>query len=813
MARGREGRDAGAPDALRAIAGLRVVELGGDVAAAYCTRLLGDLGADVVKVEPPSGDPLRSWGPFAGDVPDPNASGLFRALNTNKRSIVASVSDAAGADVVLHLVREADVVVESLGAGRLELLGLGPRELAAANRSLATVRISVTGQHGPYRDRPVTDLTLQAMGGWVSAHGLPGRAPVQVGGRLPELTVASFAAAAALTAAVAARDLAQAVVVDLSMLECLVGTLAYPMLFNESLKALGLPPPDQRHATLPGIVRCRDGWVGVNCLTGQHWQDMCSMVGLDEFAGRQTELGWGGPELEKFYAGLQTWLDDRDVESVVELGQAFRIPVAPVGDGRALPSYSQFQERPFFVPEPEAGYPLPGPPWRLSRTPVGPPTPAPSLGAPAPFPLTPRAEPAGDSPRQVRDYLPFLGLRVIDLGTFWAGPYAGMYLGALGADVVKIESVQRPDGFRFSGALPQEGDDYYDRSGIWQATNLDKRDLTLDLTGPEGRSLLERLVESADVVIENFSARVVEQFGLGYERLRILKPDVIMVRMPGFGLDGPWRDYVGWAMSIEQAAGMCAVTGEADRPMNPGGFVDPVIGMHAAVAIQAALEYRRRTGEGQMIEVAQLEVGANLTVEQVVDWGLNQRVARRTGNRDRRFAPQGVYTCASTATPARPGDWVAISVRDDDDWRALVDAIGRPSWARADDLATVDGRRARHDEIDRHLLAWTSARDADDVVDVLLSAGVPAARQLRVDRLYEEPQLLARHYYQALDNKKTGTRRYPGWPMQFSFLHAPHRFGPPTLGQHNVEILRGELGVTDADLARLAAGRVIGDRM
>jgi crotonobetainyl-CoA:carnitine CoA-transferase CaiB-like acyl-CoA transferase len=370
VARGRERDDTGRSGAPRALHGVRVVELGGEIAAGYATKLLADLGAYVVKVEPPTGDPLRTWGPFPGDVVDGERSGLFRALNGGKRSIVADVVDA-DASAVWELIEGADAVVESLGPGGLEGRGLAPEQLVARNPQVALVRISPFGQVGPARDLPVTDLTLQAMGGWVSAHGLPGRRPVQFGGRLNEYTVASFAAASALTAIRAARDTAGAVIVDLSMLECLVGTLAYPMLFDESLRALGLPPPDQRHATLPGIVRCRDGWVGINCLTGQHWQDVCAMAGLDEFAGRQTELGWGGPELEKFYARLQPWLDEHTGEEIVELSQAFRIPAAPVGDGQSLLSCAQFSQREFFVADAEGGSPLPGPPWRLGGTPAG----------------------------------------------------------------------------------------------------------------------------------------------------------------------------------------------------------------------------------------------------------------------------------------------------------------------------------------------------------------------------------------------------------------------------------------------------------
>jgi crotonobetainyl-CoA:carnitine CoA-transferase CaiB-like acyl-CoA transferase len=404
-------------------------------------------------------------------------------------------------------------------------------------------------------------------------------------------------------------------------------------------------------------------------------------------------------------------------------------------------------------------------------------------------------------------YLPFAGLRVIDMGTFWAGPYAAMYLGALGADVIKIESVQRPDGFRYSGAYPQEGADWHDRSGIWQATNLNKRDLTLDLSRPEGRQLLRRLIATADILIENFSARVMDSFGLSYEAVSGLRPDIIMVRMPGFGLEGPWRDYVGWAMGIEQASGMAWVTGDPDgRPRNPGGFLDPVIAMQTSVAIQAALERRRRTGEGQLIEVAQMETAAAMCADQLIAWTTEGEIPGRSGNRSASLAPQGVYRCAGEQ------EWVALSVRHDADWRALVNVLGRPEWALAEKLATLSGRLTDHDEIDARLTAWTATRSAASVVSALFAAGIPAGTLLRAPAMYDEPQLVARSWYQELDHRLCGRRRYPGWPMRWSWAGSGHHlFGAATLGQHNAEILGGELGLTADELARLAVDRIIGD--
>jgi len=788
-----------------ALDGLRVLELGGEIAAPYASKLLADLGADVTKFEPSEGDPLRTWG----------SGGLFAYLNGAKRSVVAALATDGGRSDLLAAAAETDLIIENLGAGALEALGLGLDALRAAQPTIALVRISDVGQHGPYAGVPTSGLTLQAIGGWVSSHGVPNQDPVQVGARIHEYTAGTFAAAAALTAVRAARIRQELVVVDLSAMECLVGTLAYPNLVMEDTLAAGMPPPQARWFPLPGIRPCRDGWVGINCLTGQHFLDACSMFGIDEFGPRQQEIAAGGEALVEFFSHVQPWLDERDAQDVVELSQAFRVPAAPVGDGRMMLDYGQFRERPFFIEE--DGVTMPGPPYRFGATPAARRGRAPALGHGSPFSARSTVSDAGARAKNGADgadaaaqaVLPFAGLRVVDLGSFWAGPYCTMYLGALGADVVKIESTRRPDGFRFSGAFPSMGEDWYDRGGIFAGTNLNKRELTLELSNEKGRALFRWLVEQADLVLENFSARVVDQFGIGYEKLRQLKPDLIMVRMPGFGLEGPWRDYVGWAMVIEQATGMASVTGPPELPMHPGGLADPVIGMHAAVAIQAALDHRDRTGEGQLIEIAQLETGANLTAELVIEWSARQEALARVGNRDRRYAPQGVYACRSD-TPIP--EWVAITVADDDQWRSLADAIGRADWADDPMLTTLDGRHARHEALDTGIAAWTVDRPPDDVVDLLRPLGIPVAKVLAVPRMYDDPQLVARGYYVPLDHQKTGVRRYPGWPMRFSFTDVQHRFGAPTLGQHNREVLR-EFALSDEEIDALERDGIIGNRM
>ncbi len=414
---------------------------------------------------------------------------------------------------------------------------------------------------------------------------------------------------------------------------------------------LGMPP-NTKAGPVMGIVRAADGWLGINCLTGQHWLDVCAMLGLPEYGEHQIAVMLGGPERAEFYEKAQPWLSERTVDEIVELGQALRIPATPVNDGatassnvRSTAIAGSSSRQGAMIGRSVDRAPRSGC-RRLLSCRFG------------PHPVTARPPRVSAAERRRPDAgreMPFDDVKVLDLSTFWAGAYLTCYLGAFGADITKVESIQRPDGFRYSGAYAHEGDLWYERSGMWQATNLNKRDITLDLTSDDGRDIARRLVRDADVVVENFSPRVVEQFGLDYESLVALNPDVIQVRMPGFGLQGPWRDYVGWAFNFEQTSGMAAVTGYPDGPPCVlQGPADPIVGVHAGVALLAALEHRRRTGEGQLIEIAQIEVAASVVAEPVIEHSMNGVVMPREGNRQRGYL-QGVYPTAVD------GEWVAIS--------------------------------------------------------------------------------------------------------------------------------------------------------
>jgi crotonobetainyl-CoA:carnitine CoA-transferase CaiB-like acyl-CoA transferase len=280
-----------------------------------------------------------------------------------------------------------------------------------------------------------------------------------------------------------------------------------------------------------------------------------------------------------------------------------------------------------------------------------------------------------------------------------------------------------------------------------------------------------------------------------------------MVRMPAFGLDGPWRDRTGFAMTIEQASGLAWMTGYPDLPLVVRGACDPVGGMQAVFALLLALEHRRRTGEGQLVEVPLVETALNLAAEQVIEYSAYGELLVRDENRGPVSAPQGLYRCATE------GRFVALAVASDSQWQSFRRVMGDPEWARSESLAHAAGRRAHHDEIDDAIETWLADQEAEAAAERLVAVGVPAQAAVNAHRVMPNPQLEHRSFFQTMVHPVTGPTRYPGFPMRFSRLGPNlHRNPPPTLGQHNQEILQGELGLSDSELESLREQKIVGDR-
>jgi crotonobetainyl-CoA:carnitine CoA-transferase CaiB-like acyl-CoA transferase len=779
---------------------LQVVDCSSGIPGGYCAKLLGDAGADVVKVEGPDGDPLRRWtnqGYWSGA--DPNAAdgggALFQFLHFGHRSIIKEHFD----DELDALLAGADILITD-GHG----LAGDPVALHERYPQLVVVAITPYGLAGPYADRPFTEIILQAESGALAVRGHPSREPVQAGGRTMEWVSGLYAAVAALAATRVVRHGGPGELVDLSMSEVAntTGTTAADLM--DSLRGRPNPETPGRSFETPSVEPTSDGYVGFNTNTRTQFDSFLLMIERPDLI----EAGFWAPisnrikNWQEWNGIIHDWTTEHTTAEVVALAAELRIPVAPVSDGPAVADLEQANARGSLFDDPSGTFRVPRRPWRIDGELAPPPRPAPRLGEHTGTVLPrPPKPPATHGPE-----LPLHGVKVVDLTAWWAGPSASAMLAALGADVVHVESVTRADGMRYTSGVSTDRDDWWEFSALFHTSNTNKRDLTLDLTRAEGRSLALRLIEQADLVVENYTPRVIEQFDLGWDVVHAANPRAVMVRMPAFGLDGPWRDRPGFAQTMEQVTGLAWLTGHVDdQPRIQRGPCDPNGGMHAVVGALVALELRDRNGVGSLVESTMFEAALNISAELIVEWTKYGNALTREGSRSPWAAPQGVY---ATDTRER---WLVLSVATDEQWSALVDALGRPDWATDPALRTHEGRRAAHDLLDEKLGAWAAETDLDKAVDLLVSAGVPAAPAVDARRTSEHPQYVARGYYEYPEHPVIGVRGHPSVPFRFASVDHWLRRAAPTLGQHNHEILT-DLGLTEEEIAALEADDLIGTR-
>ncbi|UXA16638.1 CoA transferase [Mycobacterium sp. SMC-4] len=793
------------------ITGYVVVDLSSGIAGNYCTKMLADAGATVVKVEPAQGDPLRQWSASGAPISDGADGALFSYLACSKHSVVAE--PGTDGDFVDALLADADALIWSRGPGIAADPRFAPAAILQRHPHLTVTAITAFGLDGPWSNRAATEFTLQAWSGGIVGlgRGAPDRAPVYVGGQVGEYLAGAYASMATL----ASRLRGGGELVDLAMLETsILGLTYYPVSYFEML---GRPWRDARRLTVPGIARAKDGLVDIGCGTAQQWFDLCAMTGHVEWIDEESPLSiteQANEKAEELYA----WVADQTVDEIRDLATAFRIPNAPVANGANVEGLDHFVARRSFVVNARDGFTQPGPPYRTTPPMLAPPLPAPRLGEHTEHYRSRRCSDgsrartaATVSAPSRRDGLPFEGLRVVDMTTFWAGPSCTHLLAMLGADVIHVESTRHPDGTRLIAGIPVTEEQWWERSPIFSGLNTNKRGITLDLQSDIGRQLLKQLIATADIVVENFTPRVLESMGLTYEAVQAIKPDVIMVRMPGFGLDGPWRDNPAFAYVIEAAAGISWLTGYPDRnPFEPYSVGDPNAGIHACHAILVALEHRRRSGQGAMVEAAMVDAALSIAAEQVIEFSAYGALLERTGNRGPAAAPQNLYLSKDVDEFGRLDSWVAIAVATDAQWAGLRDALGNPSWAMAQELDDAQGRRVQHDQIDEHLGRWCGLRSADEIVETLWRNGVPVAKVLQPHRQAELDQLQARGFFESVQHPVNPATRHSTLP--FTCSRGPdriHTAAAPLLGQHNREVL-GELGLSAHDIARLEADGVIG---
>lgn len=399
--------------------------------------------------------------------------------------------------------------------------------------------------------------------------------------------------------------------------------------------------------------------------------------------------------------------------------------------------------------------------------------------------------------------LPLEGIRVADFSWVIVGPYSTQWLAMMGAEVIRIESTLRMDILRRQPPFA-DGVQGADRSGLFNGLNMSKKSCTLDLRRPEAIELARRLIKVSDVVVEQFSYGMMDRFGLSFESLRQLKPDLVLVSVSGMGRTGPLRELSGYNESFLAYSGLATITGyEVGPPVLSGGvWADHATGMNLTLAILTALYRRSQTGLGQTVDISMLESVAAQIPEAIIDYAMNGRATSRTGNHDRDMAPHSCYPCAGD------DQWVAISVRNDEEWRAFCGAIGNPRWACDPKYATAQGRLQHQDELDRLVSEWTRKREKRWVAEMLQRAGVPAGPTLNVEEVVHDPQLNHRGFFVNPEHPEIGRRLALGMPWIMS--ESEGTIGSaPTIGQDNAYVFGELLGLSDEEFARLVGEGVI----
>lgn len=840
-------------DVTRPLAGVRVLELGGGVAAPFCTLLLGELGAEVVKVEPPWGDPTRRVGPFLGNRPHHDTGTLFLALNAGKRSVVLDLATQSGRAVLRRLVARSSIVVSGLRPRSIDRLGIDDPWIAAVNAACVRVAITSFGCDGPLRDAEASELVACAAGGLAYVTGRFEDPPMKAALEQCQRIAGAHAAVAALAALWHLETTGEGQRIDVSVQEVVASILQGKLSYYSYMGCVARRQPRSAGSLQHALLPCRDGWIAPMFVPTANvdWELFATFLDLPElleerFATRAGRIAHAA-ELERI---ITARLQERTKFEWFHAAQEWRLTFGVVQTPEEITRCPQLEARGFWrrMDHPVAG-PLrvPGASVVVDRPPPATAAPAPRLGEHTASVLREvgldvgdvpvLAATSGSQPRRSRPPAisppsgprppfvgptpgplppvggPLRGIRVVECGEAYAVPHLTRLLADLGADVVKVESCQRPDVVRvwpFPDNRP--GEEFWNRGGVFNEPNRNKRDVTLNLRDPRGVEAFRRLVATADVVCENYTPRVMEQLGLDYPRLRQVKPDIIMLSSTGYGHSGPWRDYTAWGFTVEPTAGLCHFVGHADGPPLRTGiaYVDMPAAAIGAVAVLAALRRRRMSGEGCWIDLSQYEVGVTFIGEALIAAAAGLPPQSRTGNRDRSLAPQGMYPCAGNDR------WVALTVRDDADWQALTDLIGRPDLLVDVSLATAEGRRAAHDRVDEAIATWSRQRSAEEAAEELRSRGLCAAVAMTVKDLlldahlrYREFFILARHRPEAGDD--LGTRPYPGMVARLSRTPGTIWRAAPLLGEDNAAVL-GDLGYDECALAEMERDRVIGTR-
>lgn len=833
----------GSQDASKgALAHLRVLDLTSSQAA-YAGKLLADLGALVVKVEPPGGDPGRREAP----LDEQGRSLPFLYENANKRSVVLDLEEGAGRDRLRHLATQADLLIESAPVGWLDARGLGWADLRGLAPGLVMLSITGFGQDGPLAEARSNDLIASALGGAMVSIGHPEDPPVRMAAHQADVVSATLGVGSALVALRHRDATGRGQHVDVSTLEAVAAATHIAGVGNwledgvvPRRVGTGLV------ASVPsGAYRCRDGLVYLMVNRPAHWQALAEWIFevtgkdevlMEEFRGPSSARLPYREFLDLFISELT---ESMTVDEAYHEGQRRRIAFTPIHTAARLHADAHLAARDFFVSLPREGAePLrvPGAPYRPERTPWRLRRGAPALdefagevdaalaeassaataGAPTrqgTSPSSPDAPPAASSGRALGETARTLGpgalagLRVVEFGTGLAAPWIGRILAWAGAEVIKIESHGHPDVPRLyvSPRAPERGTQP-ECSPWFTDWSAGKRFVALDLRHAEGAELARRLVDESDAVLANYSTGALEKLGVGWEVVSARNPRLVMLESSGYGGTGPYARYVTWGPNIEALSGLCHLSGfpERDCTISHFAYPDPLSALHGLVVLMAALAERDRSGRGQRIRLSQWETAVAAIGRVMAEFAATGDEPPRRGNGEPGKAPWGCFPCQGEDR------YVVLCCEEEADWPRLRTLLGEPEWAKDERYASMSGRVEHAEELEARLADWTRERIDVEIVAAARALGLAVGAVQTAADLYErDPQLAARGFFEEIPHFKKDRVVASGIPLGLTATpgHTPH--AGSSIGHDNEAVLMEILGLDRAEYDRLVSSGAI----
>ena len=783
---------------------LKVLDFSADFAGSYCSKLLADFGASVKKIiYEGRGDRSASYGPFIDDFRDSKSSAMFHYMNYNKEVIPVP----EGTQLNEKLLLSADLLIEDFSSKDFNFCGLDLEKIRKLNPDILICSLTPFGRETEWVDKPWSDLTIQALTGMCSVNGEQGKAPLKEPGTESEFITGANAFVASVAALINRDVTGVSQGVNVSILKSVLHSYSPYLLAALHTRN---PREQQSQGLHFGLIPCKDGYVSLSVRHEPTWEHMWLFFGDPEFS-----------ENPKFDTAAKRRINEEELSEILLpiLAQysrkdllhglsPLRILVGIANSVSDLLEDEHLKARNAFINYESEGktWQMPGPPFQMSLTPWKFESSATSEDFQIweePLKLTNKTSKSLSALNKPKG--PLSGMRGIVLTQAWAGAYSTQLLSDLGMEIIQVESVTRIDPWRggvpprLAGLYPNSnpGDNPWDRNALYNGVNRGKKAITLDLSHSEAKEVFMELVSISDVVVENFSGRVISNLGLDYESLRSVNPSVVMVRMPTYGTSGPYSNYPGNGGTTEPVSGMSFLMGYHDGPPVNSGIMhtDAYSGVLACGATITALRERLISGVGQEVDISQQEVSMTLLAEYIMEGSLSGESPGRQGNINRDYAPQGCYL-------SKDSYWIAISVKTDRQWKSFCDSLMLDSLVTDEDYSTKEFRKMNAVRLDREISKKMGNCIASEVVGKLQAESVPCEVISTLLEAAENDDFYQMGLFEKIFHSESGNFYYPVPPWDFENNPRNAQEPAPTLGEHSEEIFSNLNGWSENEITR-----------